>query len=90
MYLLSLIVPSRELEYADSIALSEPMDDGARCDAALAYLTSVAKELRDSGARVELRVEMHEHPAQVILDAAAQQHDGLIALSTHGLGGHRG
>ena len=84
--LLSIVVPSRPLGYPDSMQLSAPVEDGPQRDGAQLYLTGVARELRDSGALVELSVEMHAHPAQGILDAAAQQHVDLIALSTHGRG----
>ena len=84
--LLSIMVPSRPLEYPDSVSLSDPVDEGSQRDGVQAYLTGVARELRDSGALVEVCVEMHEHAAHGILAAAAQQHVDLIALSTHGRG----
>lgn len=52
-------------------------------DAALAHLEIVARELRESGARVETLVVMHQQPAQCILDTAEEQHVDSIALSTH-------
>ncbi len=86
--LLTVVVPPLMLEYpsADSDAVTERSDVERQRDAALAYLTSVATELRETGALVEVRVEVHERPAQAILDSADQQHVDLIALSTHGRG----
>ena len=62
--LLSIMAPSRPLEYPDSVSLSDPVDEGSQRDKVQAYLTGVAIELRDSGALVEVRVEMHERAAR--------------------------
>lgn len=84
--LLTIVVPSHALDFPDSVPLSDHGGDGAWREAAVVYLAGVAAELRESGALVEVCVEMHAQPAQAILDAAARQHADLIALSTHGRG----
>lgn len=63
---------------------------GARSDVerqqeeAQSHLTAMATELRESGALVETKVVLHQHPAQGILDAAEEEHVDSIAMSTHG------
>ena len=86
--LLTVVVPLPMLEdpSPSSEAFTDRSDVARRRDAALAYLTGVARELRETGALVETRVEVHQQPAQRILDFANQEHVDLIALSTHGRG----
>ncbi len=82
--LLTVVMPLSLLGYP--YPHSEALTDRANVDAAQAYLDSKAKPLRESGARVETRVVMHERPAQVILDTADEEHVDSIAMSTHGRG----
>ena len=87
--ILSVVAPHRELEAADAqtdVITGRSFDERQR-DAAREYLHGVAASLRDSGAQVTTRVEVHQETAQGILDAALEYHVDLIALSTHGRGG---
>ena len=86
--LLTVTSPYSPLEYAgaDIDPLSGRSHEELQREAALAYLDSVADELRSSGALVEVLVESHHHAAHGILAVASEHTVDLIALSTHGRG----
>ena len=86
--ILAVVAPHRELEspeHGTGTFSGRSLDEQQR-DAALAYLHGVAADLRSTGAVVTVRVEVHLHTAQGILDAAVEHQVDLIALSTHGRG----
>ena len=85
--LLTILVPLSKRTGADFEAADDSSDADHQRVVALEYLTTVANELRESGAIVEVHVEAHQQAAHGILDAASRQHADLIALSTHGRGG---
>jgi nucleotide-binding universal stress UspA family protein len=57
--------------------------------AALDYLETSARNLRDQRLRVDARVVVGRHAAVAILEQAHQQPGNIIALATHGRGGVR-
>jgi nucleotide-binding universal stress UspA family protein len=87
--ILSVVAPHHEADprMADSETLVGHSIDERQRDAAHHYLNGVASDVRSSGALVTVRVEVHLHTAQGILDVATEHHVDLIALSTHGRGG---
>ena len=84
--LLTVLVPLPGHPYPDAEGPTARADIERRREAALAYLDRAAEELRQTGARVETRVVVHDRPAERILDAADEHHVDAIALSTHGRG----
>ena len=86
--ILTVIAPHRELQSRehDTVTFTARSHDEQQRDAALGYLNVVAADLRSTGAVVTVRVEVHHQTAQGILDAAAEHHADLIALSAHGRG----
>ena len=87
--ILSVVAPHRNGDSAESAAERMPghsLDEQQR-DAAHHYLNGVARRIQHRGAIVQVSVEVHLHTAQGILEAAAEYHVDLIALSTHGRGG---
>ena len=50
------------------------------------YLATQASRLRQAGLAVEVAAPIG-HPAETIVDVAAERHSALIALATHGYGG---
>ena len=85
--LLTILVPLSKRTGAEFEAAGDSSDADHQRIVALEYLTTVANELRESGAIVEIQIEAHQQAAHGILDAASRQHADLIALSTHGRGG---
>lgn len=84
--LLTILVPLSKRAGADLEAEANFPDAEHQRVVALEYLSTVANELRESGAIVEIQVEAHQQAAHGILDAASRQHVDLIALSSHGRG----
>lgn len=86
--ILSVVAPHHQLDSGESGAetFSGRSQDEQQRDAAHHYLNRVAGDLRSSGALVTVRVEVHLHTAQGVLDAATEHHVDVIALSTHGRG----
>lgn len=59
---------------------------GTSRDSAALYLQRLAEKLRDRIPRVVTRVEVHERPAEAIVDYAAGLDAPLVAMATHGRG----
>jgi nucleotide-binding universal stress UspA family protein len=83
--LLYVVPPS--LEVAGHVfRLDEARLAGASARAE-SYLEGVAGRLRREGLEVAVRVVTHEVPAAAILDAAAAEGAGVVAMATHGRSG---
>lgn len=80
-------MPPLEYPYPGFSQLTDGVEMQARRATALEQLERSARALRESGAIVETRVEVHYQPAQGILDVAGEWHADLIAVATHGRGG---
>jgi nucleotide-binding universal stress UspA family protein len=61
-------------------------DAAAQRELALDDLAPVERLLRDGGAEVRGHVQLHDNPAEAILESAAETGAELIALATHGRG----
>jgi nucleotide-binding universal stress UspA family protein len=85
MVLLHVVPPSLEVAghvfRVDEARLEEA---SARAES---YLEGVAGRLRREGLEVAVRVVAHEAPAAAILEAAAAEGAGVVAMSTHGRSG---
>jgi nucleotide-binding universal stress UspA family protein len=81
--LLRVIEPPAEWTAAPSVPA------GAREADAQQYLDRLAGPLREQGLRVQTRVRVSRHAAEVILEEARACGDVLLALATHGRGGLR-